>query len=107
MTNYQPPSDGPKATILGKLVIFGFIIACGYSAYRMFVRDRIGGAQSGTSATSTASSSPSSSSPFSFGGGDSPSAEIGIAYGTEKKTWLEWAALEFAKTDAGKKIRIN
>ena len=30
-----------------------------------------------------------------------PSAEIGIAYGTEKKTWLEWAAKEFANTDAG------
>ncbi|MDY6993537.1 MAG: substrate-binding domain-containing protein [Pseudomonadota bacterium] len=33
--------------------------------------------------------------------------EIGIAYGTEKRNWLEWAKNEFAKTEAGKKININ
>ncbi len=32
---------------------------------------------------------------------------IGIAYGTEKKKWLEWAVTEFAKTESGKKIKIN
>ncbi len=33
--------------------------------------------------------------------------EIGIAYGTEKQKWLKWAVDEFAKTDNGKKIKIN
>ena len=33
--------------------------------------------------------------------------EIGIAYGTEKKKWLEWAVAEFAKTEAGKKVKVN
>jgi len=33
--------------------------------------------------------------------------EIGVAYGTEKKKWLKWAVAEFAKTDAGKKVKIN
>jgi ABC-type Fe3+ transport system substrate-binding protein len=33
--------------------------------------------------------------------------EIGIAYGTEKKKWFEWAVAEFAKTEAGKKIKVN
>ena len=33
--------------------------------------------------------------------------EIGIAYGTEKKAWLQWAVEEFAKTENGKQIKIN
>ena len=33
--------------------------------------------------------------------------EIGMAYGTEKQKWLEWAVAEFAKTPEGKKIKIN
>src|SRR5258705_2193711 len=48
----------------------------------------------------------SSSSSFGFGK-DAPQAEIGIAYGTEKKLWLEWAAKEFANSDAGRKVRVN
>jgi len=33
--------------------------------------------------------------------------EIGIAYGTEKQKWLEWAVTEFAKTEDGKKVKVN
>jgi len=33
--------------------------------------------------------------------------EVGIAYGTEKKKWLQWAVTEFEKTEAGKKVKIN
>lgn len=33
--------------------------------------------------------------------------EIGMAYGTEKQKWLEWAVAEFAKTPEGKKVKIN
>jgi ABC-type Fe3+ transport system substrate-binding protein len=101
MTNYSQP-DGPKATVLGKLVILAFIAACGYGAWTMYLKSRGtgGGAQP----------SPASSNGgriLGFGGGDAPQAEIGIAYGTEKKSWLEWAAREFATTDAGKKIKVN
>lgn len=35
------------------------------------------------------------------------SVEIGIAYGTEKEKWLEWAVAEFAKTPEGKKVKVN
>jgi Ca-activated chloride channel family protein len=98
MSNYSN-QDGPKATILGKLIIFVFIGACAFGAYKMFIQGRIG--KGGTAPTSTASSGGL------FSSGDVPSAEIGIAYGTEKKTWLEWAAKEFATTDAGKKIKVN
>ncbi len=40
-----------------------------------------------------------------LGGG--PPVEIGIAYGTEKQRWLEWAVSEFAKTPDGRRIKIN
>ena len=33
--------------------------------------------------------------------------EIGVAYGTEKRNWLEWAAQEFAASDAGQQIRVQ
>src|SRR5262249_27703205 len=57
--------------------------------------------------TTTASNSGSSSGGSSLFGGNAPEAEIGIAYGTEKKNWLEAAVHDFANTDAGKKIKIN
>jgi len=33
--------------------------------------------------------------------------ELGIAYGTEKERWLQWAVQEFAKTRDGKRIQVN
>lgn len=33
--------------------------------------------------------------------------EIGVAYGTEKRNWLEWAAEEFAASDAGRQVRVQ
>jgi len=39
--------------------------------------------------------------------GAAPVTEIGIAYGTEKRGWLEWAAREFAASGAGRRIRVN
>ncbi|HEX9501668.1 MAG TPA: hypothetical protein VGA10_08450, partial [Thermoanaerobaculia bacterium] len=97
MSNIPNQTDGPRATFLGKVVIFAFIIACGYGAYWLFIQNRgkIGKA------------SPSSSSKSIFGGNEAPSAEIGIAYGTEKRNWLEWAVKEFANTDNGKRVKVN
>jgi len=98
MSNIPSQSDGPKATFLGKVVIFAFIIACGYGAYLLFSQNR--GKTGGGSKSSSSSKSL-------FGGSEAPSAEIGIAYGTEKKNWIEWAAKEFANTDNGKRIKVN
>jgi Ca-activated chloride channel family protein len=103
-TNYVPP-DTPKPTILGKLVIFAFIVACAYGAYRFYVKGSLGRLTSKSSAPS--SPGPAAASGGASFGASAPEAEIGIAYGTEKKSWLEWAAKEFAATDAGKKIRVN
>ncbi len=106
MSNYQP-QDGPKATILGKLVILAFIAACGYGAWRLFIASRVSHGGSGGTTTAGSGTGSSSSGGSLFGGGNAPEAEIGIAYGTEKKNWLEAAVRDFATTDAGKKIKIN
>ena len=39
--------------------------------------------------------------------GASPVLEIGVAYGTEKRNWLEWATEEFAASDDGRQIRVQ
>jgi ABC-type Fe3+ transport system substrate-binding protein len=96
MSNMPNQTDGPRATFFGKVVIFAFIIACGYGAYRLF-----------QSRGKLRTSSPASTAKSIFGGNEAPTAEIGIAFGTEKKTWLEWAVKEFANTDNGKRIKIN
>src|SRR5262245_7756102 len=92
MANITTPTDGPKLTPLGKAFVFLFIVACVAGAYYMFVGKK---ALQATRDRATAV----------LGGG--PPVEIGIAYGTEKQRWLEWAVAEFAKTSDGKRIRIN
>ena len=39
--------------------------------------------------------------------GEPSNVEIGIAYGTEKRHWLEWAVKEFAQSPEGRGIRVN
>src|SRR5499427_10176561 len=92
MANITTPSDGPKLTPLGKVLIYLFIVGCIVGAYYIFA------GRKSFQATKEAASSLLS-------GG--PPVEIGIAYGTEKQRWLEWAVTEFAKTSEGKRIRIN
>ncbi|PWT94433.1 MAG: hypothetical protein C5B54_00015 [Acidobacteria bacterium] len=89
-------SDAPKITFLGKLIIFLFIAGCFYGAYYFFFQ---------RNKTVTSSSNTSSSSSNSSGAGSS--IQIGIAYGTEKKNWLEKAVQDFAATDQGKGIQID
>ena len=92
MTNLSTSSDGPKLTALGKVFIYLFIIGCIVGAYYIFA-----GKKSLESTKQAATSL--------LGGG--PPVEIGIAYGTEKQRWLEWAVTEFAKTSDGKHIKVN
>jgi len=92
MANMNSTSDGPKLTPLGRVFIFLFIIGCVAGAYYIFM------GRKSFHATKDAATS------F-IGGG--PPAEIGIAYGTEKQRWMEWAVAEFAKTSEGKRIKIN
>src|SRR5215467_15536479 len=92
MANITTSSDGPKLTPLGRVFIFLFIIACIAGAYYLFV------GRKSLEATKDRASSL-------LGGG--PPVEIGIAYGTEKQRWLEWAVAEFEKTSDGKRIKVN
>jgi Bacterial extracellular solute-binding protein len=85
-------SEGPKLTPLGRAFVFLFILACIGGAYYLFMGKK------SFEATKNAASSL-------LGGG--PPVEIGIAYGTEKQRWLEWAVSEFAKTSDGKRVKIN
>jgi len=85
-------SDGPKLTALGKLFVALFVIACVAGAYYLFLGKKA--VEQTKQVTGNI-----------LGGG--PQVEIGIAYGTEKQRWLEWAVSEFAKTSDGKRITVD
>jgi ABC-type glycerol-3-phosphate transport system substrate-binding protein len=91
------PSSGPRLTGLGKLFIVVFIAGCIAGAYYLWQK------QSAKSSPESASGTSKSSSSF-F---SKDMVEIGIAYGTEKQRWLQWAVQEFANTSPGKQIKIN
>jgi len=94
-------ADGPKLTALGKIVIVLFIIGCfGGAVYMIGHRFGVNIGKGG----GTGVSLPSAGSVF---GGGGVNAEIGIAYGTEKKRWLEWTVDQFNQTSEGKNIKIN
>ncbi len=105
-------AEGPKLTLLGKLVILAFLGACFYGAYYFLFQGTGENVQSGAQPGAGEAQHPNSPPPRSggggfFGGNKSVQAEIGIAYGTEKRQWLEWAVEEFARTPEGATIRIN
>jgi hypothetical protein len=90
--------EGPRTTFLGKLVVLLFIGACGYGAYHFFVHKPASGASpSAGGLVSTLNKMT----------GSGPAVEFGLAYGTEKKRWLEWAVQEFAKTPDGQRITVK
>jgi len=91
-------TDGPKLTGLGKFFIFVFVVVCVAGAYYFFT-NKTPWSPPGKSGN------PSGGMFDGLGGGEQ--VEIGIAYGTEKQRWLEWAVQEFAKTRDGKRIKVN
>src|SRR5262245_29053542 len=90
--------DEPKLTFLGKLMIFLFIAACAYGAYMMFAKKPLLPRLKTTAAKGTVTALPKES---------GVAVEIGIAYGTEKQRWLQWAIGEFAKTAEGSRVKVN
>ena len=92
----MPDTQGPRLTWLGQLVALVFIAACGLGAWHLFSNKPLGG--------DPAAPAPARKSVF---GGDSAPVEIGIAYGTEKQRWLQWAVEQFATTKEGKNIKVN
>ena len=92
-------ADGPRLTALGKIFIFLFVVLCGAGAYYFFNKNNLN-AGKGKNASSGGGVFDSLT-------GSGEQVELGIAYGTEKQRWLEWAVQEFAKTKDGKRIKIN
>jgi len=94
--------DKPGLTPLGKIVVFLIIVGCiGAAAYRFWGGSIKlpwfkGAAGSGSAADKVSSL---------FSG--PVEAEIGVAYGTEKQRWIEWAVTQFAKSPEGKRIKVN
>lgn len=86
-----------KQSLIGKVIIVLIIVGCAYGAYYFMVKKKSSDDSGSTDAAKSAQSSQWKGS----------TVEIGIAYGTEKKTWLEWAVQEFSKTSDGQKIKIH
>jgi ABC-type Fe3+ transport system substrate-binding protein len=121
MTDPQPPS----LTGLGKIVVALFVAACVYGAWVLLVKKPagapVGGAAAGSASRQSdagrgGAGSPSGSAAapekggggfLGFGGSEGNAVEIGIAYGTEKERWLQWAAARFAETADGKRIKVD
>ena len=77
-------SDGPRTTFLGKLVILGFVGACGWGAYRLLL---LRGGQSLLPASS--------------------SVELRVGCNEGKRAWLSAEAAAFGKTEAGRHMTID
>ena len=104
-------SDGPKLTLPGKLFVLLFFAGCVYGAYRLL---NLGGgpAKDANGKNAGATSASGSVTPAGQPGGGTgefsgPAIEIGLAYGTEKETWLKWAAAKFAETPDGQKVKVK
>lgn len=83
-----------RLTAFGQFVILLFVLACGYGAYVLFTRQAPGPAQPGEG-------------PRDVGAPAGATVELGIAYGTEKQRWLEWAVQQYAATAQGKMTAIK
>src|SRR5215813_8274661 len=83
--------------LAGRIIIVLLIVGCAYGAYYFLVRGKSSSEENHDPGAKASESNQ----------WKGAAVEIGIAYGTEKKTWLEWAVMEFSKTPDGQKIKIN
>lgn len=87
-------SGTPSLTGFGKLAIAAFALACLVGAYLLANKRHVLPSQLST---------PSLESSVN---GDA-NVSFGIAYGTEKQRWLEWAVQQYKATSQGKHTQIN
>ncbi len=83
----------PTLTGLGKLFLALFVVGCLAGAYLLANKRHVLPDAISTSAVT------------SLGGGKD--VEFGIAYGTEKQRWLEWAVEQYKATPEGKHTQID
>ena len=113
-------SDQPRLTFLGKLAMLLFVAACFAGAYFLWKTTSGSGGQGGLGVTGGAGApagSGNSPGAGTNGAGNQPASsartettdrvKIGIAYGTEKRTWLTWAVEQFEQTKEGKEIEVK
>ncbi len=100
MSDPGSTSKAPGLTCLGQIVIGLFVVACLAGAVALMKPAWLG-LGSGTPRAAGASEAAPDREPT------TDTVEIGIAYGTEKKRWLEWAVKEFAASDEGRGIKVN
>ena len=96
-------TDGPKLTFVGKLFVLLVIAGSFYGAYYLFFQGpkvRIAGLHAGADRHARSGSSLRNARA-------AERVEIGVAYGTEKKTVAEEAVDRFAKTPQGATIKVN
>lgn len=113
-------NDEPKLTGLGKAFLVLVLLACAGGAWWTFTHHfgshmpsfaaSTSAAQTGAGTDNQQPSTPApapANTPASAPSTASGPIEIGLAYGTEKKRWLEWAVEEFPKTSGGRGIHVN
>jgi hypothetical protein len=88
-----------KSSLFPRIIIVLAIVGCLYAAYYYLYRNKAGGG--------APDSAPSGGGSSGSGAARGPAVEFGIAYGTEKKTWLEWAVQQFQTAPEGRNIKIN
>jgi len=86
--------NGPQPTLLGKFLLFMMIAGCVLGGAWWIMQSK------GTGSSSAGTGPANAPAPGS-------TISIGVAYGTEKRKWLEWAVEEFAKAPAGQGIVIE
>jgi hypothetical protein len=96
--------EAKRLTGLAKLTILLFVAGCIYGAWRLFLRQQP--RASGPAATGSAAASTGG---VGVAAGDAADGQvsIGVAYGTEKERWLQWAAAEFGRTEAGRRVHLE
>jgi Ca-activated chloride channel family protein len=94
----------PKRSVVVRIMLLLVAVACiGAAITLAFMRGRgaaDGGNVNGVAGTSMADDRPAP-------GSSTGRVTIGIAYGTEKRTWLEQAAKDFSATPDGRNIDVN
>ncbi len=96
-------SDEPRLTFLGKLLVFLFIGGCAIGAYLLFAQNPLSRNSDPIQATPVSPDVIPSASPADQGA----AVLVGIAYGTEKQRWLQWAVEQFKTTPQGRNITVN
>src|ERR1700729_3134111 len=88
---HSATSSRPSLTLAGKTVIVFFLFACvGGALYWARQRHVLPESLSGNSTT-----------------GSGKDVALGVAYGTEKQRWLQWAVEQFKAAPEGKHIHVN